>query len=287
MWMKGARKTMNRILMALLLLGSGTLSFAQDDQKAQRAAEEDARKEAEVKAQQLAMAESKNATVVLVHLKYADPEIVKQLLLNAGVNLRSDRTLHLLVVSGELDRVALTQKIIQDIDVPGSAGVMPAGPLVTQSDLEFTVYLLAGLNKGEESSDAAAPSAWKTKALEGTVSQLRAIFPYTSYRLLDTAVMRLNGGANGEVKGVLSPLGEAGDPLNYQIDAQVRGIVAKEHESQISVHDFHFAMRLPKGGDLGVKTSLELREGQQVVVGKAGMGTVGTLFVVVSARVLQ
>jgi hypothetical protein len=278
---------MNRILMALLLLGSGTLSFAQDDQKAQRAAEEDARKEAEVKAQQLAMAESKNATVVLVHLKYADPEIVKQLLLNAGVNLRSDRTLHLLVVSGELDRVALTQKIIQDIDVPGSAGVMPAGPLVTQSDLEFTVYLLAGLNKGEESSDAAAPSAWKTKALEGTVSQLRAIFPYTSYRLLDTAVMRLNGGANGEVKGVLSPLGEAGDPLNYQIDAQVRGIVAKEHESQISVHDFHFAMRLPKGGDLGVKTSLELREGQQVVVGKAGMGTVGTLFVVVSARVLQ
>jgi hypothetical protein len=278
---------MNRILMALLLLGSGTLSFAQDDQKAQRAAEEDARKEAEVKAQQLAMAESKNATVVLVHLKYADPEIVKQLLLNAGVNLRSDRTLHLLVVSGELDRVALTQKIIQDIDVPGSAGVMPAGPLVTQSDVEFTVYLLAGLNKGEESSDAAAPSAWKTKALEGTVSQLRAIFPYTSYRLLDTAVMRLNGGANGEVKGVLSPLGEAGDPLNYQIDAQVRGIVAKEHESQISVHDFHFAMRLPKGGDLGVKTSLELREGQQVVVGKAGMGTVGTLFVVVSARVLQ
>src|SRR5580658_5426801 len=159
MWMKGARKTMNRILMALLLLGSGTLSFAQDDQKAQRAAEEDARKEAEVKAQQLAMAESKNATVVLVHLKDADPEIVKQLLLNAGVNLRSDRTLHLLVVSGELDRVALTQKIIQDIDVPGSAGVMPAGPLVTQSDLEFTVYLLAGLNKGEESSDAAAPSA--------------------------------------------------------------------------------------------------------------------------------
>jgi len=43
----------------------------------------------------------------------------------------------------------------------------------------------------------------------------------------------------------------------------------------------------PKGGEVMVKTALELREGQQVVVGKAGMGAAGTLFVVVSARVLQ
>jgi len=276
---------MNRILITLLLLGSGTLSFAQDDQKARRAAEEGARKEAEAKAQLIA--EAKDDTVVLVHLKYADPEIVRQLLSQAGVNLRSDRTLHLLVVTGEADRVTLAQKVIQDIDVPSSAGVMLAGPPAPAGDLEFTVYLLAGLNKAEDSSSAAAPSAWSTKALEGTVTQLRTIFPYASYRLLDTAVLRVNGNSSGAVGGIMPPLGEGGEALNYQIDTQVRGIVPKEHESQISVPQFRFSMRLPKGGDVSVKTALEMREGEQVVVGKAGMGNAGTLFIVVSARVLK
>lgn len=277
---------MNRILMALLLLGSGTLSFAQDDQKAaaEKRREHDAqarKEEAEAQAQrERAIAEEKNATVVLVHLKYADPEIVTRLLGQTGVNLRNDRTLHLMVISGEQDRVTLAQKIIQDIDVPGSAGVMLPGAPATQRDLEFTVYLLAGLNKGEESNGT-------PKALEGTVSQLRAIFPFASYRLLDTAVLRVNGGSNGEVGGILPPLAEGGDALNYQIDTQVRGIVPKEHESQISVPQFRFSLRLPKGGDVSVKTALEMREGEQVVVGKAGMGAAGTLFVVVSARVLQ
>jgi hypothetical protein len=284
---------MNRILMALLLLGSGTLSFAQNDQKAtaekRREYEEQARKEeAEAQAERArAIAGEKDATVVLVHLKYADPEIVRQLLSQAGVNLRSDRTLHLLVLTGEPDRVTLAQKVIQDIDVPSSAGIMLAGPPVSAGDLEFTVYLLAGLNKAEESTGAPATSAWRTKALEGTVSQLRAIFPFASYRLLDTAVLRVNGNSSGEVGGILPPLGEGGDALNYEIDTQVRGIVPKEHESQISVPQFRFSLRLPKGGDVSVRTALEMREGEQVVVGKAGMGAAGTLFVVVSARVLK
>jgi hypothetical protein len=251
---------MNRSMIAMLLAGASAL--AQDTAKG------------------LPPPAERNDAVVLVHLKYADPEIVSRLMGQAGVNLRNDRTLHLMVISGDPERVTLAQKIIQDIDVPGSAGVMLPGPPVAQSDLEFTVYLLAGLNKAEESTGT-------PKALEGTVSQLRAIFPFASYRLLDTAVLRVNGSSNGKVGGILPPLGDAGDPLNYQIETQVRGIVPKEHESQISVHEFSFGMRLPKGGEVNVKTALELREGQQVVVGKAGMGAAGTLFVVVSARVLQ
>jgi hypothetical protein len=263
MWMKGARKTMtmNRFLVAILLAGGSAL--AQDAATAT-----------------LPPPAEKHDAVVLVHLKYADPELAARLLSHTNVSLATDRTLHLMVISGDPDRVTLAQKIIQDIDVPGSAGVMLPGPPATQRDLEFTVYLLAGLNKAEESTGT-------PKALEGTVSQLRAIFPFASYRLLDTAVLRVNGSSNGEVGGILPPLGDAGDPLNYQIDTQVRGIVPKEHESQISVHEFRFAMRMPKGGEVNVKTALELREGQQVVVGKAGMGNAGTLFVVVSARVLQ
>src|ERR1700689_4369211 len=248
MSMKGARKTMtmNRFLVAILLAGASAL--------AQDAATTTPPPPAE-----------KHDAVVLVHLKYADPELAAQLLSHTNVSLATDRTLHLMVISGDPDRVTLAQKIIQDIDVPGSAGVMLPGPPVSQSDLEFTVYLLAGLNKAEESGSAPAASAWRTKALEATVSQLRAIFPYASYRLLDTAVLRVNGSSNGEVGGILPPLGDAGDPLNYVIDTQVRGIMPKEHESQISVHEFRFEMR-PKGGTVSVKTALELREGQQVVV---------------------
>src|SRR5580658_463641 len=136
MWMKGARKTMtmNRLMIAMLLAGASAL--AQDTAKATPPPAE------------------KDDTVVLVHLKYADPEIVSRLLGQAGVNLRNDRTLHLMVISGEPDRVTLAQKIIRDIDVPGSAGVMLPGPPVAQSDIEFTVYLLAGLNKAEESGSA-------------------------------------------------------------------------------------------------------------------------------------
>jgi hypothetical protein len=258
---------MNRCMITMLLAGAGALAQNSATTPPPQVEKDDA--------------------VVLVHLKYADPEIVSRLLGQAGVNLRNDRTLHLMVISGEPDRVTLAQKIVQDIDVPGSAGVMPPGPPVAQSDLEFTIYLLAGFTKAEESTAAPADLAWRTKALEGTVSQLRAIFPYASYRLLDTAVLRVNGSSNGEVRGNLPPLSEGGDPLPYQINTEVRGIVPKEHESQISVHELRFSMHVPKGGDVSLKTGLELKEGQQVVVGKAGMGATGTLFVVVSARVLQ
>jgi hypothetical protein len=270
MWMKGVRKTMtmNRFLIAILLAGVSAL--AQDTATAT-----------------LPPPAEKHDAVVLVRLKYADPELAARLLSHTNVSLATDRTLHLMVISGDPDRVMLAQKIIQDIDVPGSAGVMLPGPPVTQSDIEFTVYLLAGLNKGEENSDAGAPSALRTKALDGTVSQLRAIFPYASYRLLDTAVLRVNGNSSGEVGGILPLLGEAGDTGLYSIGVQVRGIVPKEHESQISVHELRFSMHPPKGGEVSVRTALELREGQQVVVGKAAMGNAGTLFVVVSARVLQ
>jgi len=260
-------KTTNRFLIAILLAGASAL--AQDAAPA------------------LPPPSEKHDAVVLIHLKYADPELAARLLSHTNVSVATDRTLHLMVINGDPDRVMLAQKIIQDIDVPGSAGVMLPGPPVSQSDLEFTVYLLAGLNKAEESTDAPATPAWRTKALDATVSQLRAIFPYASYRLLDTALLRVNGSSNGEVGGVLPPLGDAGDPLPYHIDTQVRGIVPKEHESQISVHEFRFTLHPPKGGEVMVKTALELREGQQVVVGKAGMGAAGTLFVVVSARVLQ
>jgi hypothetical protein len=189
----------------------------------------------------------------------------------------------MLVISGDPDRVRRAKEIAEEIDVPGSAGVMPPGALPS-SDLEFTVYMLAGQSKGDASIGV-------PKALDGTVSQLRAIFPYASYHLLDTAVLRVGGDSGGEVRGFLPPIGEATDSGSYSIAAVVRGVVPKEHESEISVREFHCFLNLPDGHngrfDVNVKTTLELREGQQVVVGKAGMGNAGTLFVVVSARVLK
>ena len=275
----------NRILIALVLLGGGALSYAQESQKdtqARKAAEEK-RKDAE--AQRQVEATLGKGTVALFHLKYADPETASRLLSNAGVSVTQDRTLHVVVISGSEDRVTRAEKVLQEIDVPSSAGVSPSTPPVpVLKDLEFTIYLVAGEDKGETSVGV-------PKQLEDTITQIRALFPFASYRLLDTAVDRVSEDGVSEVHGFLRSTGASAETANYSISISMRGIASREHERQISVREFRCAISFlgevdHSRNDVLIRTELDLKEGQQVVVGKASAGTGRTVFVIVSARVL-
>lgn len=286
--------TVNRLVPALLLWGSlGAVCAGQDGQKAaaEKRPDADGQRGLEAKAgAQRAMADEK-ADVALVRLKYADPETVARLLASLGVGAQQDRTLRLLVISGAEGRVARAQKLIQEIDVPGAAGVVPGGQAPAR-ELEFMVYIVAGLEKGD------APPV--PKSIEDTVSQLRNLFPYASYRLLDTAILRVSEDAVGEVRGELplpdgvTAAGGAGMPGaqgGYSITINTLRKPQPQSAGGISVHEFRCMIGIPRasGGrdDVNVQTQLSMKEGQQVVVGKAGVGAAGTLFVVVSARVVK
>ena len=152
---------------------------------------------------------------------------------------------------------------------------------VAPKNVELTFQLVAGGGVGVTAANGMPTD------LELVVKQLRASFPFPSYRLLDTAMVRTRDGSDGSVQGML-PTG-AFYSINFQ---PIR--VADDSPKQVRVNGLRLRQyivtgRTDKGNvteDAYVTADIDVKEGQKAVVGKSTMRDTA-IFLIVSARIIE
>jgi hypothetical protein len=218
----------------------------------------------------------------VVQLKYVHPDNTQAVLdiLAAGkVRWRTDTSLRIIAMNGPTELVEAMEAAIKKLDMPP--------PAIRNIELTFSI-LTAGTQAG---SDTVPPD------LAGVVQQLGKVFGLKSFRLLETAVMRGREGRPLESSGILSVPVKVDSSPRYHLRFQRVSTSPAEKGLLIRIDGLDFNVSIPVlkvGGQgldymgAGIKTDVDVREGQKVVVGKSSLDTTGqSVFLVVSAKVLD
>jgi hypothetical protein len=207
-------------------------------------------------------------------VKYREPNRLFELVSGFGADVRPSAQLKAIAVTGPAAVVDAIGETIKRFDVP-------------LKNVELTTYILLGqLREGE------TPTV--PKELEGVVKQLRSLFSFQAFRVLDTAVLRAREGQGGRVSGAFSP--PAGTSYNLELNSIAVTTDGKDNIVRVTGIRFS-ATRLGSIApgnpqtqlqQAGISTDIDVREGQKVVVGKANVDDSGNaLILVVTAKVVD
>lgn len=216
------------------------------------------------------------AKMIPVH--YVDVDRLDDLLRMNGVNIRADAGLHVLVVSGRPDVVAAIEEMVKKLDVPPPA----------QREFELTGYLVSGSiqQRADEIPADLAPA----------VKQLHNLFNYKSYRVMDIFFIHAGpSGRGGEpfrnqsTSGILPGTNSQYD-FAYN-DANVTGTTVHLSELRLTIMtptSERNAKGAPISRNVGIHTSVDVPEGQRIVVGKSSVpGGDDCLILVLSVKLLK
>jgi len=208
----------------------------------------------------------------LVTLKYADPQAVRNLLGNFGVNLNMDPRMKVIALSGHRANVTTAEEAIKQLDVPSAA----------QKDIELTVYFVVG-------SDQMNVGGAIPQDLQSTVATLKATFPFKNYLMLDVLSLRTRSGVSASTSGQLTN----GRLTSFHLNSAS----LEADGNMIRLDNLHAGLKVPiadKDGkstyvDTGITTDVvDVREGQKLVVGRSSLNGPDTaLFLVLIAKVAQ
>jgi hypothetical protein len=161
-----------------------------------------------------------------------------------------------------------------------------------EPNVELTVYFLLA-TKGDAAASALPPG------LDGVAAQLREVFGFETVRVLETNAMQVRNGSRGELNGILpqgpGEIGEARyefgfNRLQVTEDAAGRSIRLDMLRANVAtptkvVVDGQPTTRMM---DTGIRTDIDLREGQKAVIGKTTLkGGTETVLVVVTATIVE
>jgi hypothetical protein len=186
-----------------------------------------------------------------------------------------------LILSGPKETVAAFEEIVKQLDVP---------PIV-KKDVETTVYMIIA-------SAQSASTTPLTPDLDPVVKQLKNIFNYKGFRLLESFVLRSRDGEHGDTNGFLPPLENLppGHKISYQFQYNKVSIDGSDTTRVAHFDHLKLGMRVPiadVGGvtsvDASISTDVDVPEGKKVVVGKTSAleGSDGALILVISAKVVD
>jgi type II/III secretion system protein len=210
----------------------------------------------------------------IFEVKFADVDRLAEMLRLFGP-VFSNPELRVITVSGSPELVAAVEDAIKRFDVPPQA----------TKNIELTAYLLVA---SDHTTSNTLPE------LDPVVKQLKGIFGYQGFRLLDTLLVRCRDGREGEAVGV-APSQESPKTL-YGLRFKAARISSDSSGRSIRIDGLRLGPKLPvitkDGGltylDTGINTDLDVREGQKVVVGKATIeGSNSALFLVLTAKVVD
>jgi hypothetical protein len=214
-------------------------------------------------------------------VKYVDvKELANACSVQGGVSVRPNEQFRTISTFGPLSVVEEIGECIKRYDTPK--------PAATSRDIEIVATMMLLSPKG--TAGEAVPAD-----LEPVVKQLKAIFGFTDFRILETAILRNREGMKGEAAGTASSPG-GGQPSTYQILYFNSAVSRGEKGTVIRLDDVRFQMKVTlaqSGGgfqytNVGFNTNLDIREGQKVVVGKAKIdGSDSALVLVISARAVE
>lgn len=219
-------------------------------------------------------------------IKNADVNRLAAIIDVFGARVRPDPGLRVISVSGTPEQVKAIEDAIQRYDVPPPS----------QKNVELTFHLL-------QATPGAAPAADKLPAeLEPVVKQLRATFAYQGYRVGDTILLRVRDGDRADASSTAAFSGQtAGTPNStVQLRANRVTIGVTDKVAVIRIDNLNVGLRVPfcttRGGaectgwqysDVGISTSVDIREGQKVVIGKTASGSDSAIIAVVTAKVVD
>jgi hypothetical protein len=188
-----------------------------------------------------------------------------------------------LILSGPKDTITGFEEIVKQLDVAP----------VAKKNIETTVYMVVASMQAP--SGAIVPAE-----LEPVVKQLKAVFGYKGYRLLDSFVLRSRDTEKAITNGFLTPLDTAlpaGTKINYQFQYNRVSLDGSETSRSIRYDGLKLSIKVPVSGvagqfsyvDAGISTDLDVPEGKKVVVGKTSAveGADSALILVISAKVVD
>ena len=186
-----------------------------------------------------------------------------------------------LILSGPKETVAGFEEIVKQLDV---------APVV-KKDVETTVYMI--IASAQSAGTAALP-----QDLDPAVKQLKTIFNYKGFRLLESFVLRSRDGEHGETNGFLPPLENLppGNKISYFFQYSKVSIEGGDNAKVAHFDHLRLNMKVPvatsngtTGVDASISTDVDVPEGKKVVVGKTSAleGADGALILVISAKVVD
>jgi hypothetical protein len=207
---------------------------------------------------------------------------VRDLLQGTSVLVTSSDSEHL-ILSGQKGTVDGFEEIIKQLDVPP----------IAKKNIETTVYMVVA--SPQASSGAVVPAE-----LEPVVKQLKGIFSYKSFRLLDSFVLRSRDTEKGDTSGFVPPLEPNAPPFSkiiYQFKYQRVSLDGTEANRVIRYDRLSLGMKVPVASannqftyvEAGISTDVDVPEGKKVVVGKTSAveGADSALILVISAKVVD
>lgn len=232
------------------------------------------------------LAAQTNIVTKLVPLHYLDVSTARNMLAKSGVAIAFDERIRALVLSGEGSQITAAEGLLKSLDV--QSFVPDRKP-----ESHSVEVLFSFLGASNQAGTAAVPAY-----LQDVVKQLRAVFPYSNYQLLDTVLLQgREGGATRNVKGVLpeSPFGAPAGyaRATYNLVYRDGGVSGEKGSRTIRLDGLGLIVKTvsstdPIGLESSMQSDLTVREGQKVVVGKSSLDAHGAaLFLVVTARVLE
>ena len=157
--------------------------------------------------------------------------------------------------------------------------VLSPNPLSSSPvNLELTVYLVSGFGQPQAASKDEVP-----QDLAATLQQLRSVFAYKSYKLLEAITLRGRNFSGSEVAGEL-PDGK------YYDFRYVRARISAETPHMVHLDSLRLEIswsRARKDQMALVSTDLDVREGQKTVVGKSAVAGTDALFLVIVPKVIE
>lgn len=232
-------------------------------------------------------------------IRYSDPQALARLV-QGVMRDRDTRVIENVALKAisvgayEANDLQAAEELIKRFDVP--RGDSPTG---APRNIEVVAYMVLAGKSG--TAGDAVPSE-----LDPVVKQLKAVFGYSDYRLMDTAVLRVREGQTSDSSGnagMVDPnLPSA--PWIYQMKLKATTAQSGPKGNVLRIDGFRFGLRIPYATgtaqtvtagqgvsplvsqqwnytEVGFSTDLDIREGQKVVVGKSKVDRTGNAFILV------
>jgi len=203
----------------------------------------------------------------IIQAKYADVKDLANVLGVFGYHIEANRELRVLAVSAPPDVMTAIEDAVKRLDVPAAA----------PKDVDLIVYLVLA------SLQADGPGGIPPE-LQPIANELKGLFSFKGFRMLDTILLRTQPGNMASANGVI---GES-EKTPYVFVVRPSAVTEDPKGRLIRLDNLKLTLHVPGGLEAGINTEITVREGQKVVVGKSNMGgTDKALILVVTAKVTE
>jgi len=227
----------------------------------------------------------------IVELQYADPVDLAEMISAVGVRAIPNQKFNAISLTGTPAAVQAAEQLIRRFDV------LPEETL----NIETRAYLLIA-------SEKAVKNGTLPTEVSDVVDELKKIFPYKGYSILDTLLIRSRDGENASLNGILSGREVLKEVMadreilqSPQYDLQFRARVRQSGQTVVLTYDNLHLEVLMVVGETGadghtakntsnakINTDIDVREGQKAVVGKANIeGGNNALIFILSPSIIR